>query len=388
MVSLKLKSSGFQPIGLDIGHSSIRMVQLAVGAGGVKVIAADRQRIDPDIDGDEQARRDFIISAIKKMWARSGFRGKDAVSCLSNDRVQMTSLRLTGDECDRLEQVLRKELVQRFAMDPEKDSINCIRAGDVVQGDQMRTELIVFAADDRTIRAHIETIEQAGLRLAGIDVVPCALFRSFERSLRRQEDKEKTVVFIDVGSRFTTVVFGRGGQIGFVKQIPMGGDKFNQQLAEKLSVDVAEAQILRSALRMEKQAKDGNGSMQPADDDNPGSQSGSDGIELDPATRQGMIDAIGAVAEQLAGEIALCFRYYTVTFRGKRVERAVVAGGEAYESILLNVLKRRLAVEVEQAQPFRGFDMSDVNLDACKRGLLSEWVVAVGLGLKGCSNDR
>ena len=96
-----------------------------------------------------------------------------------------------------------------------------------------------------------------------------------------------------------------------------------------------------------------------------------------------MVDAIGAVAEQLAKEISLCFRYYTVTFRGKRVEQAVFTGGEAYESILLNVLKRQLTVEIEVAQPLKGFDMTNINFDSDRRGWLCEWAVAVGLGLKG-----
>ena len=65
------------------------------------------------------------------------------------------------------------------------------------------------------------------------------------------------------------------------------------------------------------------------------------------------------------------------------MERAVFAGGEAYESILLNVLKRQLTVEIEIAQPLKGFDMKDVNFGTDRRGLLCEWAVAVGLGLKG-----
>jgi Tfp pilus assembly PilM family ATPase len=72
-----------------------------------------------------------------------------------------------------------------------------------------------------------------------------------------------------------------------------------------------------------------------------------------------------------------------VTFRGQSVEKAVVAGGEAYEGILINILRRQLAVEVEVAQPLRGFDMTDVNFGSGKQSLLCEWSVAAGLGLKG-----
>jgi len=384
MVNFKFKTSGCRPIGLDIGHSSIKMVQLAAGGGRVRVVAADKVRIDADINGDDQARGEFIVSSIKRLRAEGNFRGRSVVSCLPNDDVKITSLRLTEGEQNKIEQVLKKEIVQRFGMDPDRDTVDYVIAGDVRQGDQTKTELILFAAEAGAIRSHIELVERAGLQLAAIDVVPCALFRSFERSLRRQEDKQRTVVFIDTGSRFTTVVFSRGGEISFVKQIPIGGEEFNQEVAGKLGVDINEAQVLRGALRMERAAKVQAGPAAP-DAAEPDLQARDNVVSLDPGTRQGMVDAISAVAEQMAREIALCFRYYTVTFRGSRVERAVVAGGGAYETILLNVLRRQLTVEIEQAQPFRGFDMADVTINGCKRGLLSEWTVAAGLALKGCT---
>jgi len=238
----------------------------------------------------------------------------------------------------------------------------------------------VFAMDKETIKSHIAMLEEAGLKPVAIDTIPCALFRSFERSLRRQEDRELTVVFVDVGSRFTTVVFGRGGQISFVKQIPIGAERFVQQVAEKLGVSISEAEMLRESLR----AANGFTSV---NSDSPGHEADGDGREIDASTRHAIGEAVRAVAEDLAREVALCLRYYTVTFRGKRVERAVFAGGGAYEDILVDVLRHQLAVEVEVAEPLRGFDLSsgkaNVNFYGDRRGLLCEWAVAVGLSLKG-----
>jgi type IV pilus assembly protein PilM len=194
--------------------------------------------------------------------------------------------------------------------------------------------------------------------------------------LRRQEDKENTVVFVDVGSRFTTVVFGRGGEISFVKQIPIGGEKFNREIAAKLGISIKEADTLRQALR--------NSLLVTRE---PGNERRTTSDGLDKATQQVMIDVISSVAEELAREISLCFRYYTVTFRGKRIERAVFSGGQVYESILMNVLKRKLTVEIEMAQPLKGFDLSSektgINFVSDRRGLLCEWAIAVGLSLKG-----
>ena len=393
MISLGLKTRDLRPIGLDIGHNSIKMIQLVINGGQISVIAADKVCIGSGINGDEQERRSFVISAIKRMLARNNFRGRNVVSCLPNDRLKITSLRLAEAESDGIKQALRREVVQRFGLDPDIDAMDYLVAGNVRQGDEIKNELILFAVDNETIKSHIEMLEEARLTPVAIDTIPCALFRSFERSLRRQEDRECTVVFVDVGSRFTTVVFGRGGKISFVKQIPVGAEKFNQEIAEKLGITASEAQMLRETLQMEKglsAPKSGSVEQAPAYNEDPQTQCSEVGKaeqKLDASTRQVMVDVVNAVVEELVREISLCLRYYTVTFRGKGVERAVFTGGGAYENILLDVLRRQLTVEIEVAQPLQGFDLSsertNLNFDSYRRGLLCEWAVAVGLSLKG-----
>jgi len=380
MISWGLKNRGLQPIGLDIGHNSIKMIQLLANGEQLSVIAAQKARIDPGINGDGQERSRFVILAIRQMLAEGNFHGRNVVSSLPNDGLEITSLRLAEAQSDGIEQALRKEVVQRFGLDPDEDAMKYVVAGNVHQGDEIKNELILFAAANETIKSHIEMLEQAGLRPVSIDTIPCALFRSFERSLRRQEDREHTVVFVDVGNQFTTVVFGRGGEISFVKQIPLGARKFNEEIAAKLGIDISEAEMLREALQMEKglsTPKPGSTEQAPAENEQ----------KLDASTRQTIVDAISEVVEELTREISLCLRYYTVTFRGKRVRRAFFTGGGTYEYILLDVLKRQLAVEIEVAQPLKGFDMSserkNLNFDSDRRGLLCEWAVAVGLSLKG-----
>ena len=380
MISWGLKTRGLQPIGLDIGHNSIKMIQLLANGEQLSVIAAQKARIDPGINGDGQERSRFVISAIRQMLAEGNFHGRNVVSSLPNDGLEITSLRLAEAQSDEIEQALRKEVVQRFGLDPDEDAMKYVVAGNVHQGDEIKNELILFAAANETIKSHIEMLEQAGLRPVSIDTIPCALFRSFERSLRRQEDREHTVVFVDVGNQLTTVVFGRGGEISFVKQIPLGARKFNEEIAAKLGIDISEAEMLREALQMEK-------SLSTPKPDLAERATADNEQKLDASTRQTIVDAVSEVAEELTREISLCLRYYTVTFRGKRVRRAFFTGGGTYEYILLDVLKRQLAVEVEVAQPLKGFDMSserkNLNFDSDRRGLLCEWAVAVGLSLKG-----
>ncbi|MHC5074376.1 MAG: pilus assembly protein PilM [Planctomycetota bacterium] len=376
MISWGLKTRNIRPIGLDIGHSNIRMIQLSVNDKTVRISAADSIRIGTEIKDDPEEKKKFLISALNEILNKGRFYGRDVISCLPNDKLKVTSFRLSETKDQEIRDALKKEAHQRFGLDPDKDTIEHMIAGAVQQGDMIKNELIMFAVEKDAINKHIQFLEEAGFRPIGIDIAPCALFRCYSRLLRRQEDQEETIVFVDVGSRFTTVVFGRGKEISFIKQIPIGGDKFNQEIASKLGVSIDEAEMLRQKLQFERSKEEKSIMVKESKD-------AEDYGGLDASTRQVIVDSIGKVAEELTKEISLCFIYYSVTFRGKRVSRAIFSGGEAYENILLSILKRQLSVEVEVAQPLRGFNMANNEFKSDKQDLMCEWAVATGTGLKG-----
>ncbi len=345
-----------QPIGLDIGHRSLKMVQLAHGEDKPKVLAARRIPVAAN-EGDPREQEKAIVAAIQCLLADGRFRGRNVVSALPIDKIKITSLRLAEAEMDQADKILRQEAAERFDLDPAKDAIDYLLAGSVRQGEEVKSEYILFAVDNEIVNTHLRLLEEAGLTPTAIDAAPCALFRTFERTMRRQADRERTIIFIDIGHRYTTVVFGRGGEICLVKPIAIGMAQFNDEVASALGLAAPEAESFR--LRLQK-------------DDS-----------LDAATRRLVVDALNVTSEQLAGEVSLCLRYYTVTFRGKRVERAVVAGGGAYEQVLRDVLRRHLSVEVEVAEPLRGFEVDPEQIaDAGPTGC-ADLALAVGLSLKG-----
>ena len=132
--------------------------------------------------------------------------------------------------------------------------------------------------------------------------------------LRRQDDKDVVNVCVDLGSHFTTVVVGKGSDISFVKQIPLGGENFNADIGAKLGVDIEQAECASAKAQRRGRCRAG----------------------IDAATKQAILEAMQGTIEQLAKEISLCFRYYSVTFRGSRPGRAIFTGGEAYETTLLD----------------------------------------------------
>ncbi|MBN1510214.1 MAG: type IV pilus assembly protein PilM [Sedimentisphaerales bacterium] len=345
------------PIGVDIGHSGVKMIQLAQSEDSLRVLSVGQAPMPASASMDDSQRQRCAISAIRQLLARGHFRGRSAVSALSAEELQITSVRLAEAESPQMDKALRKEAAGRFDLDVETDAIDYLLAGSVRQDDEVKNEFIVLAAKAQTIERHIALLEEAGLQPAGIDVAPCALFRSFERAMRREEDKQRTLVFVDVGYRYTTVAFGRNGEICLAKQMPFGIARFDEEIASKLEISVADAESVR--LRMQRDES------------------------VEEQTRHLVTDALASAAEQLTRELSLCLRYHTVTFRGKRVERALVAGGGAHERVLLDVLQRHLSIAVELGEPLRGLDLESVGgAEACGH-CAPDLALAVGLSLKG-----
>lgn len=358
MFEFLIKSKA-HPIGLDIGHSMIKMIQLGHQDQAITVEVAEEESVDCNLEIGSEQWRQHIIDLIKTMYQRGAFRGEQVVSCLPGDILKIKSLRLDNDFAESIEETIQTEVAKRFGLDPNRDEIRYMTAGTAYQGDETKSEVIFFGIEQDQLINHINLLEQAGLCPVSLDTVPSSLFRCFQTTLRRREDQNIVSVFVDVGSRFTTVIIGRGQELAFVKQIPVAGHAFNEQVSNRLGISIDEAVELRHRM----------------------SQSSNEHVDIE--TRRAVLDAMSTSIEDLAHEISLCFRYYAVTFRGKRPDKAVFAGGEAYESALIEALRRHLGVTIDVAEPLRGFDLSNATFSRRRNPQMCEWAIAVGLALKG-----
>ncbi len=347
------------PIGIDIEYSCIRMIQLGCQEGRIRVESAEQELLEPASPAGGHAHRAAVVRAIRAMLARGQFWGREAVSCLPGDAIKIKSLRLDSLEYEQLQENRYEMLAERFGLDPDKDEIRYLIAGSVYQGEDIKKEVIFFGMNRTQLMGHIALLEEAGLEPVAVDAMPCALFRSFQRTLRRQEDREVVSVLVNLGLYFTTVIIGRGTSISLVKQIPLAEQHLTQKAAEILGVSYEEAarQITQEGVR------------HLTAEDSP--------------IRRMLSSAMSRTIEDLAREISLCFKYYAVTFRGERPSEVVFAGGRLYESLLMDMLCRQLNLDIRTAEPLRGIDLSHVSFDRRPNPQRAEWAVAVGLALKG-----
>jgi type IV pilus assembly protein PilM len=194
------------------------------------------------------------------------------------------------------------------------------------------------------------------------------------------------MIIMDVGYQSTTIVFGRGDQIRFIKQIPLGTVHFDQALAAKLKIDPREAAQLRQRLNARSQRPSpqkepaGDTEKMPTD---PMDSGISEMTQPAPSVHRMIFYVIRNVAQTLAREVSLCMRYYSVTFRGHPIDRLMLCGGGAYEKIFRDVLTTQTGLDVQLAEPLCSVDGSGVPYAPLPFNQGCEWAVALGLGLKG-----
>lgn len=347
------------PIGVDVGHDSVKMIQLERIGDQLSVSASARLPLPAEARTQPEGRVKAAAQVIRQMFrhGKNGFRGQRAVVAVPRDMLHVRNLRVPTMPLNELASVIGFEAKNVLPFDPAEATVQFIPAGEVRQGTESRQEVIILAVKNSDVDDFLDALNPSGLDLESLDVEPCALYRTVDRFVRRREDEQDVHVLVDVGSQRTQVVIGRGRDVSFAKPIDIGGRHLQEAVMRKLGVTPEEVQALRRRLAEESTID-----------------------EHDPV-RQAANDATRALMEELGREISLCLRYYSVTFRGQRPTKVRLVGGEVNDGQLLAVLNRVLSIPAEAARVLMSVDTSRMSIED-RRGAMTAWALAFGLSLK------
>jgi type IV pilus assembly protein PilM len=361
------------PIGLDFGSRVIRMVQLLQERAHI-AIQASAARVLPPGPYTSGEYEDLRARAVNEMLAEGQFIGRDVVTALNWNDLQVRNLRIPQMPQNEIQSVIQFEAAERFGLDPSKAEVRYVLAGDVRQGTEVKQEVIAFGADRSAIDSHLTMLAKLGLNPVALDAGPCAIFRSFERFLRRDEDANEVNVFLDIGYTASRVVVSRGSNLIFFKSIPVGGICFDELVAEQLDLNPSDATQLRYRWYRQHVAAITGQFDQLSEDD-----------RVSEDLQQALLAALRPALEQLAKEVSLCLRYCSVTFRGMRTQSVTVAGGEACNGDVLRVLSDLTNVPFNIGKAMRNIGAEGEFGGSDRRTGQPEWATAVGLALKPIS---
>jgi type IV pilus assembly protein PilM len=336
------------PIGVDLGSRSVKLVQFS--ADRTRLLETSRWDLPQGNKLTSEEHESLQVEALQKAREGRQFLGRDAVVCLGARELFIQNIRVPKLAGDALDKLILQEAAGRVPFAAAEAEIRYLEVDDVRQGETIKREIVVLACHRPVLERMLSVVERAGLRPVAVDIEPAALLRCYMRQFRREQDRQQRLMFAHIGAASTAVVIARGDDAMFVKYIDVGGRHFDEAVARHLKMGLAEAAALRRH----------NGDRRVD--------------QQDPEVARSVAESLRPAVDRLAGELSMCARYFSVTFRGQPLTRLVLGGGEASQP-LADALQERIELRCELGEPFRSFEACPLG------GRKSQWDIAAGLAL-------
>lgn len=345
-------------VGLDIGTSALRAVELVVEDGHPPVLEAFGQvGLPPGTVVDGEIRdRSQVASAIRRLWRNGGFKTNRVRLGVAGLRAITREIELPPVPPDEVAAAvtLQAEDIVPFPVDRTSIASAVISRTEDAEGLPL-IRVLVAAAHRDLIDGIVAAVEEAGLEPEAIDLDTAALSRAF--TLPGSTAEPEAVV--SVGAGLTMVVVHHGGTLQFVRTIDMGGDTVTRAVAGALDIPFADAELLKRELAF------------------PGQHD------------EGAVNAVARVVEQLADEVRSSLRYFGSMPGRTAPVRVLVTGGGARTVGLLDQLRARMVVPVTEASPLSFVDVSRIEVSPGEAESINQTVaVPLGLALNGPARTR
>lgn len=355
------------PIAIDFGMQHIRMLQIDGRPGSLTAIAAACEPMPKNLPSDSGQRVEAIAQVLRRMLASATFRGRKCIACLPASEVMYKNLRIPKMPPNEMKAAVEWEAADRLNFNNDTMSLRFYDAGEVSQGEEQREEVILLAATKQVVDEHAAAMVAAGLQPSCVESVPCALNRIAMQTLSSQSDEDVQVI-LDVGYSASKVLISRQGRIMFFKLIEIGGKHLDERVAKHLGLDISEASdVRRRAISTVEQVEGG--------EENQSKFGETRRDNLDRA----IAESLRSTVDELAKEVSLCLRYFSVTFRGRRPESVWLAGGESTEPQVAKLLSEGAGIRVSPLSLDGYVDCAAVAETI--RGLHGSWATAAGLAM-------
>jgi type IV pilus assembly protein PilM len=340
-------------VGLDIGSSAVKAVELKPVGKGFKVAAYGIEPLPPDsiVDGaiiDSTA----VSDAIRRLFdGNRSFKGKEVCASLSGNAVIVKKITLPVMTETELGESIYWEAEQYIPFDIQDVNLD-YQILDPGTGPDSRgsMDVLLVAAKREKIGDYTGVIAQAGKTPIIVDVDAFALQNAYEVNYGLEAGK--VVVLLNAGASAININILQGDQSVFTRDVSMGGNAYTEAVQKELDLPFESAEQLKK------------------------------GIPVDGATFEEAQPVLRAITENVLLEIQKTFDFFKATASSDRIDLIVLSGGASRVDGFREMLHERFSTPVEDFDPFRA-----VTWDAKKMGsdpveLAPTAAVAVGLALR------
>lgn len=337
-------------VGVDIGNSSVRAVELADAAGSKPTVERMHEVYLPEgaTRNGDVVEVHTVASALKRLWSEGRFKSRDVALGMGNQRVLARDLTVPKLSIERIREALPFQ-VQEMLPVPVGDAIldfypiseGIADSAPVVQG-------LLVAAIKEAVMANVTAVQLARLNPVEVDLIPFAL----ARVVRRSGNIRGGVAVIDVGSAMTNVIVLDDGVPQFVRIIPNGGDDINSALVSALGMTAENAEGAKRQL----------------------------GLTLGVTEEhRAVAEVIHRGANALLTALRNTLSFYINSRPPGALERIVLMGGASQMPGFSDMLAELTRLPVQVDDGFGGVRLSR----NAPQGSRATWTVALGLALGG-----
>ena len=340
-------------VGLDIGSSSVKLVQLKEKRGGFALEAFGSAPLPPEaiVDG-ALMNSAAIVTAIQEVVAEQKLRAREVAIGVRGHSVIIKKIAMPRMSQEELDESIQWEAEQYIPFDVKDVNIDTqILTPEGDAAGQM--DVLLVAAKKDMINDYTAVCAEAGLAATVVDVDAFAVQNAYEANY--DLGSGETVVLINVGAAVTNINVVSRGITTFTRDVTMGGNAFTEEIQKQLNISYDEAEALKVG---------GQG-------------------ETDAVVPQEVERVIQGVADQMGGEIQRSLDFYAATAADARIGRVYLSGGTARIPALFKVIEARAGVPVEILNPLKNIEIDNRKFDpAALLAAAPAAAVAVGLALR------
>jgi len=312
-----------QLVGLDIGSSSIKAVELKSTKSGYELVSFGMESLAPDtvVDGAIMDAPQ-VANAISKIFDAQRVKTKNVATSVSGHSVIVKRVPLPLMTEEELYDRIPSEASQHIPFDIADVNLSY----QLLESMDSQMDVLLVAVKKDKILNHTNVLAQAG---------------------------KTPVALLNIGASVMNINIVRGGVPLFTRDVSVGGNQYTDALQKELDLSFEDAERLKR------------------------------GDSLPSVTDEQKQQILRSVSDILTLEIQKTFDFFRATASGENIQRIVVAGGTARVPGLVDLLREEFAMPVEELNPFRKVMIDPgKHSDDQIRELAPRLAIALGLALR------
>jgi type IV pilus assembly protein PilM len=320
-------------VGLDIGSSAIKLLQLKATKKGYVLEKFGIKTIDPELIVDGAVMdAGRVVDALKDLLREQGVKVKDVVISVSGHSVIVKKINVPPMTEEELDESIKWEAEQYIPFDVNDVNLDfhILPTADAADGKDTMTVILAAVKKDR-LSEYTSLVTEAGLNPVVVDVDAFTLENVYGDAYGTMGSE--VVALVNIGASVMNIHIVKGGNFSFTRDISTGGNRYTETIQRDLNVSYEAAERAKR------------------------------GETVDGVNPDAVAEVISTMNGELAAEIGRSFDYFRSTSTQETIDRVLLSGGTAKLGGLAPFLSERLGVPVELMDPFRHIKINPKTVD-------------------------